>query len=213
MCSEEFLQAELDFIINSFLRLKYPLADLISLKEKAKRIISRREIQQTTSTESPPKSLIIVPHSQLSEPVQKLLGSSLSIIDTGGERIGHMLKHEPKDEQNEKSVVYRIPCGKCSRVYYGETGRGLETRIREHRTDLRYHRSSNAFVVHAEGEGHLPDWSGATSLKQNFTKNRRKVVEVAFIAKGNTINTSPGFFRLASIAATVIRGECDTFAQ
>ena len=62
-------------------------------------------------------------------------------------------------------MVYKVPCGRCPRAYYGETGRGcacvLCTRVREHRTDLRYHRSSSAFVAHAVEEGYLPDWTGA----------------------------------------------------
>ena len=76
--------------------------------------------------------------------------------------------------------------GKCSRVYYGETGRGLKTRMREHKGDLRNHRVSNAFVVHVDEAGHLPDWAGATSLKKDFTKTQRKIVEAAFIATAKT---------------------------
>ena len=53
-----------------------------------------------------------------------------------------------------------------------ETGRGLKTRMREHKGDLRNHRVSNAFVAHVDEAGHLPDWAGATSLKKNLTKKK-----------------------------------------
>ena len=158
------------------------------------------------------KPSVIVPHSALSEPVQRLMVPHLSIVTTGGKKLGEMLKCKKRDEKNNNSVVYRIPCGKCHRVYYGETGRGMETRIREHKADLRHHRSSNAFVAHVDEEGHLPNWLGAVSLTRSLAKSQRKVVEAAFIAKGNTINTSADFFRLASVAATIITDEYDSFS-
>ena len=64
---------------------------------------------------------------------------------------------------------------------------------------------SHAFVAHVDDEGHMPNWSGAASLDRNVTKGQRKIVEAAFISSGNTLNTSAGFFRLSSFAATLIR--------
>ena len=78
---------------------------------------------------------------------------------------------------------------------FGETGRGLETHTREHKADHR--RPSSAFVAHVDDETYLPDWSGATSI-QNLTKSQRKVIEAAFIASGNNINTSTGFHILGN---------------
>ena len=147
----------------------------------------------------------MVPHSAPSETVKTLLSPSLAVVTTGGKRIGELLKQKRKNEKNAESVVYKIPCGGCSRVYYGETGRGLLTRVREHKAELRYHRPSSAFVAHVDDKGHLPNWSDAASLDRNFTKGQRKIVEAAFISSGNTLNTSPGFFRLSSFAATLIR--------
>ena len=213
ICSEDLLQNEINFIMRSFLQLRYPLAELISCQEKAKKILSRAGT--TTNRQSPsdkPLPAVIVPHSVLTEPVQKILRSSLSVITVGGKKLGNVLKSKKMVSQNKKSVVYKIPCGKCPRVYYGETGRGMETRIREHKADLRYHRPSNAFVAHVDEEGHLPNWSGATSI-QNLTKSQRKVIEAAFIASGKNINTSTGFFRLASVAAALITQKYDKFSQ
>ena len=70
---------------------------------------------------------------------------------------------------------------------------------------LRNHGSSSAFVVHAEEEGHLPDWTGAAVVGQEFTKTQRRIVKAAFIATEMTINTSTGFFRLATAAANLVK--------
>ena len=46
-------------------------------------------------------------------------------------------KH-PVDPKTHK-VVYKIPCS-CGEAYIGETGRSIETRLREQSADLRYDR-------------------------------------------------------------------------
>ena len=61
--------------------------------------------------------------------------------------------------------------------------------------------------------GYLPGWAGATSLKKDFPKTQRKIVEAAFIATEDTLNIPQGFFSLASVAATLIRSEYNEFAQ
>ena len=212
ICSEDSLQEEIEFIIESFRKLKYPLAELILLKEKANKIMARArastDVNQPEPTLEKPTTTVIVPNSAISEPLRTLLNPTVSVVTTGGQKLGGLLKtkRKTKDNHNNQSMVYRIPCGVCHRVYYGETGRGLTTRMREHKADLRFHRSSNAFVAHVDEVGHLPDWAGAASIR-NLTRSQRKIIEAAFIANGSTINTSAGFFRLSSVAASVLRNE------
>ena len=99
------------------------------------------------------------------------------------------------------SVVYKIPCGGCDTAYYGETGRGLQTRLYEHKADFRHHRLSNAMVVHSEKEGHLPRWKDATILHQGLAKSKRRAMEAAIIATSINNNTRPGSLRLSKVTA------------
>ena len=39
------------------------------------------------------------------------------------------------EKQKKAGVVYKIPCSQCEKVYIGETGRQLGTRITEHRKE------------------------------------------------------------------------------
>ena len=155
---------------------------------------------------------MIVPSSKVAEQVQNELVPYVKVVTTGGRKIGEMFTHKVAKEKNKNSVVYKVECGQCSRVYYGETGRGLATRVREHRADVRYHRTTSAFVAHIDEAGHLPNWATATSLETGLTKSQRRIVEAAFIAEGNALNTSPGFFRLASAAAKLIRCQHSTIS-
>ena len=55
----------------------------------------------------------------------------------------------------------KIPCGSCSKSYIGETGRGLQTRLKEHKRYMRNNSEHSALVIHAEKTHHIPDWGGA----------------------------------------------------
>ena len=101
----------------------------------------------------------------------------------------------------KKSVVYRIPCGICDKQYIGETGKGLKTRIAEHRRDLRRHVLGNAIVVHVEKSGHLPRWEEAEILEKGIKKDIRRALEAAHIITKHTYNTRAGFYTLGQATA------------
>ena len=78
-------------------------------------------------------------------------------------------------------MVYEIPCKGCYKTYVGETGRGVDVRLKEHRSDVKFHRTSNAIVLHIEECHHLPDWNETKLLEKNVKKRTRKVLEAAHI--------------------------------
>ena len=114
---------------------------------------------------------------------------------------GEMLTQTKDSKENSNSVVYQVPCGTCVKSYIGETGRGMETRLKEHKRDLRNDMDHSAFVIHARKTNHLPDWDGATTLASCKTKGNRKATEAAYIATNDTINTRVGFIKWAKSAA------------
>jgi len=87
--------------------------------------------------------------------------------------------------------------------YIGETGRGLKTRISEHKLDVRDHKMSNAIVIHVEESNHLPRWDGASIMESGMSKPRRKALESAHILVENTINARTGFVTLARAVAKI----------
>ena len=46
----------------------------------------------------------------------------------------------------------------------------MYTWTKEHKSDVRHHRSSNAFVQHVNEAGHLPGWKGTSILCKRVTK-------------------------------------------
>ena len=129
----------------------------------------------------------------------------MSVSTNSGNKIKDMFERKPKKAQgpSPKSVVYEIPCKGCNKTYVGETGRGVETRIKEHKSDVKFHRTSNAIVVHIEQCQHLPDWEDTRILEKNLKKKTRKILQAAHIASRNTMNSRNGFIALASGAASI----------
>ena len=97
--------------------------------------------------------------------------------------------------------MYQVPCGSCEKSYIGETGRGIEKRLKEHKRDLRNDSDYSAFVVHAHASNHLPNWERAKVLAKCRDKGCRKATEAAYIATNATINTRLGFIKWAESAA------------
>ncbi|EZA48048.1 hypothetical protein X777_14419 [Ooceraea biroi] len=46
----------------------------------------------------------------------------------------------------QTSIVYKIVCQDCNSCYEGQTKRHLETRIKEHRNDVKKHVSDHSVV-------------------------------------------------------------------
>ena len=88
----------------------------------------------------------------------------------------------------------------------GETGRGVDVRLKEHKSDGKYHSVSNAIVLHLEKSKHLPDWNGATLLGKNVKRQTRKVLEAAHIITWNTFNSRSGFITWPSATAKLAVG-------
>ena len=69
-----------------------------------------------------------------------------------------------------------------------QSPRGMERRLKEHRSNLRHHRATNSLVLHAEMHGHLPLWENAAALHTKMEKEKGKLVETAYIATSLVTN-------------------------
>ena len=195
VCSPETLEDETQYITDAFTRLQYPLGLLLRMRYRATNIISRTRAE----TETTPR--LMLPQSALTTGLQQQLGKHINITTATGTKIAEMVSMKRPKHTLPRSIIYKIPCGACDTAYYGETGRGLHTRLGEHKNDFRHHRLSNAMVVHSVKEGHLPRWKDATIVHQGLTKSKRKAMESAIIATSPNINTRLGSLRLAKAVA------------
>ncbi|XP_069982210.1 uncharacterized protein [Penaeus vannamei] len=183
ICSPEFLETEVTHVINSFMKHKYPKGLQINLRKKAEDILSRSNPVASSHI------LVLPPCSQA---LSKYLGNTTKIASTSGGKIHSIIRDNKQPRNNPNSAVYRIPCTSCDNAYFGETGRGFNTRVNEHRADVLHHRTSNAMVIHVDEAGHLPNWKEAGIIHEGLSKHRRIVMEAVYIVTERHMNTASG---------------------
>ena len=172
------------------------------MKKKAKEIINKSKDENKNKNET---RYITVPNSNVNSYLDTfLLKAGIKIARTSGSKVGHLVTRSDNNPTNENSVVYKIPCKSCPSSYFGESGRGLNKRINEHKNDVKAHRTSNSIVIHVDKHGHLPDWNNTTVLNKGSSKKLRKTIEAAYINTNNNINHREGFICLAKATSLLI---------
>ena len=112
-----------------------------------------------------------------------------------------------KDARSKEAcsnLIYKIACTQCPATYIGQTGRQLQTRIKEHAkctqkapknsTEIMSLERDSAIALHAISEGHVIDFKNPKILKQGFKSYKQRLVaEALFInAEPTCVNRSDG---------------------
>ena len=198
ICSEEYLEEEFMYIENAFVRLRYPRGLLKKLKKKAVSIANGDRDRDRDRGE---RQYLSVPHSKAAESLNRYMEKGMfNIVSASSNRIGGLVRKKILGG-NKNSVVYAIPCSRCDASYIGETGRGINTRLQEHRRDVKAHRTSNSLVVHIDEHGHLPNWGETRILHTGSSKRVRRTIEAAYITTSKSTNHRDVFICLAEDSA------------
>ena len=179
ICDAEFIEDEIEYIKQSFKKLCYPVSLIHRMRRKAVKI--RQRSTQPSADEGGHKLRVVVPYSRCGERIAKRLGPSVQLVFQAGATIGREVKRRRPRVTRHDSVVYAIPCRVCDKVYYGETGRGLKVRRREHEMDLQRDNGNNAMVKHRRETDHSPKFDRATVVAKDLSLQQRKAIESAFI--------------------------------
>ena len=126
-----------------------------------------------------------------------------------------------KLRRKKAGVVYKISCSQCEKVYIGETGRQLGTRITEHRkeaekiSDRNFTRSTrrastnehhkSAIIDHVCQKNHSMNWEASEIVEQESDKFKRWIKESICIRSNTpTMNRDEGAYQLSPIWTQVI---------
>ena len=104
-----------------------------------------------------------------------------------------LTKVKGPQKNKDKGVVYKIPCGECSEVYTGETGRPLKTRIVEHRRAVDKKDMKNANAVHNDVMNHQINWTEAEVVDREERTKERRIRESIQIRRHRTYNLDSGY--------------------
>ncbi|XP_062703746.1 uncharacterized protein LOC134286186 [Aedes albopictus] len=132
----------------------------------------------------------------LSEKLQKILkeqGITLAV------KAKSKLKNEifaklkdPIPPGQHKNVVYSVPCGTGDgKVYIGQTGRKLDTRINEHKNDVKRKDNRTGLTHHTLCDGHVFNFDETKIIERIADQESRVVAETFHIklaGEANTVN-------------------------
>ena len=85
-------------------------------------------------------------------------------------------------------VVYKVTCS-CCKKYFGETGRTIEERIKEHQADVNNEKSVEKITglsQHLRESGHAPNWKEVETLAKENNIVKQKLKESAAISQEKT---------------------------
>ncbi|EZA55468.1 hypothetical protein X777_04749, partial [Ooceraea biroi] len=87
----------------------------------------------------------------------------------------------------KKCVVYKIDCENCNVCYIGKTKRHIETRVKEHRQDIKKHDNNNSVVSrHRICNNHNFDCNNVKILHQEDHRRKREIAEMCYIKQSDS---------------------------
>ena len=97
------------------------------------------------------------------------------------------------NSQKFNGGVYQIPCSDCPKIYIGETGRTLDTRISEHKRDILSQKPSSAIANHVSDKDHRINFHDSKLIFKSKNVIHRHLVESAFINLNSAISLNGNF--------------------
>ena len=114
---------------------------------------------------------------------------NVKLVNTKGKSLQKLVK--PKSTTNlnnekESGVVYKVSCENCDKKYIGETGRRLETRIKEHKKGAEGEKENvSGLSQHIKQTKHKIKFDDVEILHRESDYTKRKFKEALAIKKGN----------------------------
>ena len=123
----------------------------------------------------------------------------------------YLVNNKEKGNINTKSGIYQINCNDCDAIYIGQTGRCLQTRIKEHRHQILHNQRKTGFAEHCIDHNHYFT-NDRVKLLNNIQKGRHmNYLEIYAIKKSiasnkNITNTQVDFGTTPIIDAAIKLG-------
>ncbi|XP_071801298.1 uncharacterized protein [Asterias amurensis] len=190
ICDPDSLQHELQHITTSLQRNGYNAKQVKTSKPvPPDQRVSYTQGQTHTPTVSLP---YLGPPSHRLQRIFKEAG--IKVYHSAPKKLhGSLQSHKDKKDPSARAGVYRIPC-ECGKVYVGETGRNLPTRLKEHRAHgRRGDFDKSAIVKHSHIADHRVNWDAAEIIAPIQAWHPRRIREAIEIHKHDTVPQDIGF--------------------
>jgi len=186
----------LNFIIETFIKNNYPLQFIFdTITERLKLLFKKRTKKQKDNvTEETKRKWFLIPFiNQFTDKfnnIAHLIERKLAYFSLNKwERIVKAQK-DRLPVGYKKGVVYKLSCKDCDSTYVGQTKRKLQTRVTEHKNDIKK-KTGNLSVIseHRLEKNHDFDWENPVVLDTEKFYYRRLISEMINIKiQNNTLN-------------------------
>ena len=198
ICDPIFIDQEITKIYESFRKRDYPNYFINNARRKAEKIYYNPRVKTNDITR------ISLPKISINTDIQNILGKDIKIVEKMSKTIGSQLRKIPGKINEAEGGIYKIPCKDCNKIYIGETGKNLQTRIKQHRREFDNYNTSNANVVHWLDNGHRINWESASLIKKCNNERKRKIIESAKILCNDTYNLNQNPYNLEKSTAILL---------
>ena len=207
---KEFLDTNINKILNLFLKNNYPLKFIN--KHIHKRLTYLNNKPSNNCNENKVEHRISLPFvDKLSQNLGKILHKAgIKTVYKMNNKLNSRIIKRGKDilpKENIKGVVYQLNCGGCDAVYVGETKRRINTRIKEHENNIRLVSATNSVITdHRINSGHDFGWKDFKILNKESNYFKRNIAEMLHIKSNkNCINKQNDTIRLNSIYDKILK--------
>jgi hypothetical protein len=151
------------------------------------------KVRTTPSQEIEHKGTVVIPYSgPLTQKLKRICNKfKIRLVATSKDTIRKRISRvaPPRNKEDTQGVVYQVPMEPCGKVYIGETGRTLKTRISEHRNALKNLSLERSGVAeHCLSCGCRPKFEDTTILAQEPNAYKRKIRETIEMEKVGSSN-------------------------
>ena len=201
------LKVEIDKIYKIGQNLKYPTRVLKRAESTAykKHLLLQKDDSQIQSDKPNPDFRLILPFNECFSNIRTKLRSyfNTDIVFNYRNNIkcNIICNRSPINPVNSKGMVYMLKCLDCTSIYWGQTGKTLAVRIKQHKRDVAVNNMANSLARHTvetrkNGDlatGHSIDWHSAREIYKSGNFPERKIVESALISKSFNKNINHAY--------------------
>ena len=123
----------------------------------------------------------------LSENITRCINKNgVDVLYTVPKKLDTLIKRgkDRIDNLKRTDVVYKIECANCDSTYIGQTKRHLETRIKEHRNNIKKDTTMHSVVsLHRTCNDHEFRWDSPVILHQEKQTRKREIAEMFYIKR------------------------------
>ena len=190
ICSETYLQEELDFLVTVFKENGYKEREMKKTIEQVRAKFRNNRSMVENGDEEENQGIVTLPWIPKVSPrlrqVYKKAG--LKVVFKSGANLRTILTSKNKTSlpKNSHPGVYRIPCSDHpdKNPYIGETIMKVRTRIEQHYKDVILGKMKPSGVVHHSKDCRsVIDWENATTIKREdkwFPRKVREALEIQY---------------------------------